>query len=74
MNALETSLTQLTRALIRVALGFYFSRIEHFHAERVPEAGPVMFTANHPNSLTDAFVIGTSVPRNCSSSSRWPGC
>ena len=63
MNALESSLTKLTRALIRVALGFYFSRIESFHAERAPSAGPVMFTANHPNSLTDAFVIGTSVPR-----------
>jgi 1-acyl-sn-glycerol-3-phosphate acyltransferase len=63
VNVLETSLTKLTRALIRVALGFYFSRIERFHAERAPATGPVIFTANHPNSLTDAFVIGTSVPR-----------
>jgi glycerol-3-phosphate O-acyltransferase / dihydroxyacetone phosphate acyltransferase len=34
-----------------------------FHAERVPISGPVLFTSNHPNSLTDAFVIGASVPR-----------
>jgi len=63
VKPLEATLTGITRALIRVALGFYFSRLEHFHAERVPAKGPVMFTANHPNSLTDAFVIGTAVPR-----------
>ena len=44
-------------------MGFYFRRIERFHAERVPAAGPVLFASNHPNSLTDPFVIGASVPR-----------
>ena len=29
----------------------------------MPAAGPVLFTSNHPNSVTDAFVVGTSVPR-----------
>src|SRR5207244_509620 len=53
----------LMRSLLRTALGFYFNRIERFHAERVPTTGPVLFTSNHPNSLTDAFVIGASVPR-----------
>lgn len=51
------------RWLLRAALGFYFSRIERFHPERVPRTGPVLFTSNHPNSVTDAFIIGTSVPR-----------
>ncbi len=49
--------------MLRAALGFYFSRIEQFHRERVPASGPVLFASNHPNSLTDAFVIGASVPR-----------
>src|ERR1051325_8656013 len=49
--------------IVRAGLGVYFSRIERFHPERVPAAGPVLFTPNHPNSLTDAFVIGTSGPR-----------
>ena len=49
--------------MIRLALGFYFRRIERFHAERVPAAGPVLFTSNHPNSLTDSFVIGAAVKR-----------
>lgn len=51
------------RRLIGIGLGFYFRRIERFHAERVPREGPVLFTSNHPNSLTDSFVIGASVPR-----------
>jgi 1-acyl-sn-glycerol-3-phosphate acyltransferase len=51
------------RGLISLALGFYFRRIERFHPERVPPCGPVLFVSNHPNSLTDSFLIGTSVPR-----------
>ena len=49
-------------ALVRLLLGVYFRRIEVFHAERVP-AGPVLFVANHPGSVTDAFVVRTSLPR-----------
>ena len=51
------------RGVLSVALGFYFRRLERFHAERVPLTGPVLFTSNHPNSLTDSFIIGFSVPR-----------
>jgi 1-acyl-sn-glycerol-3-phosphate acyltransferase len=51
------------RRIIGLALGFYFRRVERFHRERVPVSGPVLFVSNHPNSLTDSFVIGTSVPR-----------
>lgn len=51
------------RRLIGLALGIYFRRIERFHLERVPVTGPVLFVSNHPNSLTDSFVIGASVPR-----------
>ncbi len=52
-----------SRRLLRTALAFYFARIERFHRERVPPTGPLLFASNHPNSLTDAFVIGTAVPR-----------
>src|SRR5882672_4980598 len=54
------------RWLIGLAMGFYFRRLETFHAERVPLDGPVLFTCNHPNSLTDSFVLGSSVPRKVS--------
>jgi 1-acyl-sn-glycerol-3-phosphate acyltransferase len=63
MNASTPILYRLGRWGLRGALGFYFSRIERFHAERVPHTGPVLFTSNHPNSVTDAFIVGTSVPR-----------
>jgi 1-acyl-sn-glycerol-3-phosphate acyltransferase len=49
--------------MVGLALGFYFRRIETFHADRVPPGGPVLFASNHPNSLTDSFVIGASVRR-----------
>jgi glycerol-3-phosphate O-acyltransferase / dihydroxyacetone phosphate acyltransferase len=54
---------RVMRWIVRLALGFYFRRIERFHADRVPGSGPVLFTSNHPNSLTDSFVIGASVHR-----------
>ena len=54
------------RWLIGAGLGFYFRRIERFHSERVPLAGPVLLTSNHPSSLTDSFVIGASVSRKVS--------
>jgi 1-acyl-sn-glycerol-3-phosphate acyltransferase len=57
------NLQHLVKAFLRLALRAYFRRIELFHAERVPGSGPVIFASNHPNSITDAFVIGTSVPR-----------
>jgi 1-acyl-sn-glycerol-3-phosphate acyltransferase len=57
---------KVLRWLIGLAMGFYFRRIDRFHAERVPASGPILFTSNHPNSLTDSFVIGASVPRKVS--------
>jgi glycerol-3-phosphate O-acyltransferase / dihydroxyacetone phosphate acyltransferase len=59
----HSGLYSVMRRVIRLALGFYFRRIERFHVERVPGSGPVLFVSNHPNSLTDSFVIGASVPR-----------
>lgn len=53
----------LVGGLLKTALGFYFRRIERFGVERVPAEGPVLFASNHPNSLTDAFVVGAAVPR-----------
>lgn len=57
------SIYWIGRWLLGTTLGFYFSRMERFHLERVPLKGPTLFTSNHPNSVTDAFVIGASVPR-----------
>ncbi len=48
--------------LVRVLLGAYFRRIEVLHRERLPP-GPVLVVANHPGSFTDAFILGTLLPR-----------
>ena len=63
MELMSRFLYRLARGFIATALGFYFRRIERFHPERAPATGPVLFASNHPNSLTDAFAIGSSVPR-----------
>lgn len=60
---MDAKLYQLMRWVLGLALGFYFRRIERFHAERVPASGPILLTANHPNSVTDPFVIGAALPR-----------
>ncbi len=60
---MDTKLYQLMRGVLGLALGFYFRRIERFHVERVPATGPILLTANHPNSVTDPFVIGAALPR-----------
>ena len=44
-------------ALCRLLLRIFFRRIEVVGIERVPEAGPVMFTLNHPNGLIDPLFI-----------------
>ena len=60
---MDDKIYQLMRGLLGLALGFYFRRIERFHAERVPNTGPILLTSNHPNSVTDPFIIGAALPR-----------
>ena len=48
----------LSKRMLVAVPGFYFRRIERFHQERVSADGPVLFPSNHPNSLTETFVIG----------------
>jgi 1-acyl-sn-glycerol-3-phosphate acyltransferase len=60
---LKTGLRTTAREFLRIVLGIYFSRIERFHVERVPLSGPVLFASNHPGSITDAFLVGVTVPR-----------
>jgi 1-acyl-sn-glycerol-3-phosphate acyltransferase len=57
------SLYLLTRAAGKIALGIFFQRIDVQHAERIPERGPAVFVANHPNSIMDALVLGVAIPR-----------
>jgi 1-acyl-sn-glycerol-3-phosphate acyltransferase len=63
MKLMEKCVATTVTAMLRVMLRVYFRNIELFHAERVPRDGPVLFASNHPASVTDAFLIGTTVRR-----------
>jgi glycerol-3-phosphate O-acyltransferase/dihydroxyacetone phosphate acyltransferase len=49
--------------VIKIALAIFFQKIEVRHGENVPERGPVLFVANHPESQMDAFVMSSAVKR-----------
>src|ERR1051326_3616111 len=63
MKALEKCVAAVVTGLLRLMLRIYFGSIELFHVGRVPRDGPVLFASNHPASVTDAFLIGTVIPR-----------
>ncbi len=43
--------------ILRFVAGIFFRRIEVAGAENIPDAGPVIFVGNHPNSLLDPVLI-----------------
>ncbi|MGH9804043.1 MAG: 1-acyl-sn-glycerol-3-phosphate acyltransferase, partial [Candidatus Acidiferrales bacterium] len=45
------------RALLNQSVSLYYRRIELAAAERIPEKGPAIIVANHPNSVADAFLV-----------------
>jgi len=45
------------RALLNQSVSLYYRRIEVAGAERIPENGPAIIVANHPNSVADAFLV-----------------
>jgi glycerol-3-phosphate O-acyltransferase/dihydroxyacetone phosphate acyltransferase len=51
------------RGLLTRALLIFFRRIEVEGASRVPASGPVLFVANHPNSLVDPLLLLCFAPR-----------
>jgi 1-acyl-sn-glycerol-3-phosphate acyltransferase len=56
-------LYRLTRWIIRIALTVYFRKLEVTGLENVPDDGPVILAANHPQSVTDALVLGAGCRR-----------
>lgn len=58
-----SKLYRVLRKAIAYGLDLYFIDIQTIGTEHVPEAGPVIFTANHPNSIMDTLLLGTRTAR-----------
>lgn len=62
MNLLVT-VGNVLRSFSRFVVRRYYSTIEVTGRDRIPPSGPVVFTANHPNSMFDPAVVGLTVGR-----------
>jgi glycerol-3-phosphate O-acyltransferase / dihydroxyacetone phosphate acyltransferase len=51
------------RAVGRFWIWFFFKAVDVRHADRVPEAGPVLLCINHPNNLIDSLLVATALGR-----------
>ncbi len=48
---------------VRLAVYFFFRRIEIRYHEPLPTSGPLLFTPNHSNALSDALVPAVTPPQ-----------
>ena len=46
------------RWMIQRLVRIYYPQIEVTNPERIPPPGPVLFVANHANSLIDPVILG----------------
>jgi glycerol-3-phosphate O-acyltransferase/dihydroxyacetone phosphate acyltransferase len=53
----------LARRLVRALVKFHYPRLEVTGGERIPQSGPVLLVANHPNSLIDSVMLGIAARR-----------
>ncbi len=56
-------LYRFIRFVVKFAMSVFFQKIELQNGENVPARGPVIFVANHPNSIMDALVMGLVTKR-----------
>lgn len=51
------------RRFVRSLVKFYYPRIEVTGVDNIPQTGPVLIAANHPNSLIDPVLLGIAARR-----------
>jgi 1-acyl-sn-glycerol-3-phosphate acyltransferase len=51
------------RRFVRSLVKFYYPRIEVTGLDNIPQSGPVLIAANHPNSLIDPVLLGIAARR-----------
>jgi 1-acyl-sn-glycerol-3-phosphate acyltransferase len=54
------------RKILQLGLELYFVDIQRAGEKRIPRTGPVIFAANHPNSIMDTVVLGSQTNRTIS--------
>ncbi len=54
-------LYKFVQSIIRLGLRLYYSEIKVIHREHLSHKGPKIIIANHPNTLIDAWLIGTQL-------------
>ncbi|HHL73072.1 MAG TPA: hypothetical protein ENJ29_11230 [Bacteroidetes bacterium] len=56
-------LYRMSYVVVKVALSIFFQKLDVRRPENIPKRGPVIFAANHPNSIMDALVLGVITKR-----------
>lgn len=56
-------LYRVTRRILRSATELYFAEVQSSGRELIPGEGPLIFAANHPNSIMDTVLLGTQTRR-----------
>lgn len=51
------------KLVVRLALFFFFRKIELTGKQNIPSDGPVIFVANHPNTLMDPLLVASLIPQ-----------
>ena len=41
----------------------FYRRISSQHLEQIPNKGPIIFVCNHPNTMIDPLLVGTTCKR-----------
>ncbi len=57
-------LYRLIKLIAIRAIKLFYSRVNVKNLKYVPGDGPVIFAANHPNTMMDPLLIGYATPRN----------
>jgi len=56
-------LYKASHLIVKFALHLFFEKIQTRHSHNIPQAGPVIFVVNHPNSIMDALLFGILTER-----------
>ena len=65
-------LYHLLRPIAITGINLFYNSISVEHQERIPKKGPVIFAANHPNTMMDPLIVAASCGRRVSFLARSP--